>query len=198
MKDWKGNSVSVAKTLGASNLTENERQKHDYYATEPKAVRLLLEMEKFSGKIWECACGEGYLSEEMKRLGYEVYSTDLIDRGYQDKLLDFLGLDNQEPQTINIVTNPPYKYANEFIRKSLEIVTEGCKVAFFLPIRYLEGKERKQLFRQYPPKVVYVSSSRLACAMNGDFKNMKGSAVSYAWFVWEKGYRGKTVLEWFN
>ena len=88
-KDWTGNSVAYAKTLGASSHASYEREQHDYYATEPKAVRLFLEIEKFDGKIWECACGEGSLSEEMKRLGYDVYSSDLVDRGYGEQF-DFL------------------------------------------------------------------------------------------------------------
>jgi len=25
-----------------------------------------------------------------------------------------------------------------------------------------------------------------------------GGAIAYAWFVWEKGYKGDTVLKWFN
>jgi hypothetical protein len=59
MKDWTGNGNSIYKTLGASNHTEKERQKNDYYATEPHATELLLEKEKFSSNIWECACGGG-------------------------------------------------------------------------------------------------------------------------------------------
>jgi len=197
-KDWTGNSVSYSKTLGASSHSDTEREVYDYYATEPKAVRLLLEIEQIKGKIWECACGEGYLSEEMKRLGYEVYSTDIIDRGYGDKIMDFLGIDNCLEVNMNIITNPPYRYANDFILKAISIMSNGNKLALFLPIRYLEGKARKETFRKFPPKTVHISSSRLACAMNGKFDEMKGSAVSYAWFVWEKGYKGETILKWFN
>lgn len=58
-KDWIGNKQSVYTTLGASNHTEKERQSEDYYATEPKAVELLLKEEKFSHTIWECAVGGG-------------------------------------------------------------------------------------------------------------------------------------------
>ena len=68
MKDWTGNSVAYSKTLGASSHSNQEREVNDYYATEPKAVKLLLEIEKFEGSIWECACGEGSLSEEMKKI----------------------------------------------------------------------------------------------------------------------------------
>lgn len=196
MSDWKGNNKSAFSTLGASNHSETERQSEDYYATEPKAVRMLLELESFRGTIWECACGEGHLSKEMIRLGYNVYSSDLIDRGY-GQVEDFLSIENQKT-THNIITNPPYRYASEFIKKSFQIMERGTKLALFLPIRYLEGKERKQLFRTYPPKIVYVSSSRIKCAKNGEFEEMNGSAMSFAWYVWEIGSKTQTVLGWFN
>jgi hypothetical protein len=66
----------------------------------------------------------------------------------------------------DIVTNPPYKFAKEFIEKSMEVISEGNKVAMFLKIQFLEGKARKLLFAKYPPRTIYVSSSRLLCAKN--------------------------------
>ena len=81
-KDWTGNKNSIYKTLGASNHTDKERQVNDYYATEPKAMEILLEVETFNKDIWECACGEGHLSEVLIKYGHNVLSTDLIDRGY--------------------------------------------------------------------------------------------------------------------
>lgn len=201
MKDWGGNTNSVFKTLGASSHCKHERPKDDYFATEPKAVRFLLELENFEGDIWECCAGEGHLSEEIKKFGYKVFSSDKIDRGY-GKVVDFLKLPNDVETHMNIITNPPYKFANEIITKALEIMQENKKLALFLPIRYLEGKTRKQIFLKNPPKTVYVSSSRLKCALNGDFANMKESAVSYSWIVWEKQnvYEKDhvTQLKWFN
>lgn len=189
MKDLTGNSNSIFKVLGASSHTENERQENDFYVTDPKAVEMLLELEDFSDMhIWECACGQGHLSEAMKKAGLRVYSTDLINRGYVEDVYDFLKAGNTDWKG-HIITNPPYKFASEFIEKSLSIVHDGCKVAMFLKVQFLEGKARKKLFEKYHPKVVYVSSSRILCAKNGDFKGMiagGGSAVAYAWYVWEK------------
>lgn len=101
----------------------------------------------------------------------------------------------------DIITNPPYKYATEFVQHALEVVTDGYKVAMFLKLTFLEGKARKQLFKKYPPKVIYVSSSRLQCARNGDFDKYKkgtGTAIAYAWFVWQKSYTNETVVKWIN
>lgn len=48
-KDWTGNANSVYKCLGSSHHTDKERQREDYYATDPKAAHLLLEVESFGG-----------------------------------------------------------------------------------------------------------------------------------------------------
>lgn len=200
MKDWTGNKNSVYKTLGASSHTDKERQKEDYYATDPKAAELLLTFEKFSKNIWEPACGEGHLSKVFLGAGYSVKSTDLIDRGFGQGETDFLSIDNLEWNG-DIITNPPYKYAQDFIEKGLQIIPNGNKIAMFLKVQFLEGKGRKQLFLNHPPKTVYVSSSRLLCAKNAEFQKAiegGGSAVAYAWFIWEKGFKGTTELKWFN
>ena len=200
MKDWKGNSNSIYKTLGASNHTTEERQSEDYYATEPKAAELLLSKETFSPKIWECACGACHLSRVFKKAGYKVKSTDLMDRGFGKPGIDFLSMDDIGWDG-DIITNPPYKFALEFIEKSLRIIPEGNKVAMFLKLQFCEGKKRRKLFDSQPPKMIYVSSSRLLCAKNAEFVKMiasGGSAVAYAWFVWEKGFRGTTELKWIN
>lgn len=189
---------SIYKTLGASNHISGEREPHDYYATDPKAVELLLAEEQFHPVIWECACGEGHLSKVLERHGFEVISTDLIYRGFGDpEPLDFLKESLADFEG-DIVTNPPYKYALEFCQKALETVRPGRKVAMFLKLQFLEGKNRKQFFLQNPPKVVYVSSSRLVCAMNGEFEKYSSSAVAYAWFVWEKGFHGDPIIKWIN
>ena len=193
-KNWVGDKNSIFKTLGASNHVDAEREQHDYYATEPKATELLLKLEKFHKDILEPACGEGHISKVLKKHGYKVTSYDIIDRGYGE-VYDFFKINYWHG---DIITNPPYKYAQKFVEHALEIIPEGNKVAFFLKILFLKGKARKKLFEKNPPKYVYVSSSRLKCAKNGDFEKYSSSAVAYAWFIWEKGYKGNTIIKWFN
>jgi len=154
---------------------------------------------KLHSPVLECACGQGHLSERIKSYGYEVVSRDLIDRGYGETGIDFLN--SNDKWSGDIVTNPPYKFAQEFIEHSLEILEEGKRAYMFLKIQFLEGKKRRALFDRGELKTVYVSSSRILCAKNGDFKKMKeggGSAVAYAWFEFEKGYKGPTQIKWVN
>lgn len=200
MKDWKGNKNSIFKTLGATNHTDKQRQKEDYYATDPIAIELLLENEEFNNNIWECASGENHLANILIDKGYNVRISDIVKRTEKTEEFDFLSIENQDYNG-DIITNPPYKFATEFIYKALQIIPNGNKVAMFLKVQFLEGKERKKLFQNFPPKTIYVFSSRIMCAKNGDFKKMQeggGSAVAYAWFVWEKGFKGDTIVKWIN
>lgn len=172
------------------------REENDYYATEPYAVELLLEEETFDDKIWECASGEGHISKVLKENGYDVFNSDVIDRGYQDEIIDFLNYDGQWEG--DIITNPPYKYGQKFVEKALSVVEDGAKVAMFTKLLFLESKSRKQMFLDNPPKVIYVSSSRLICARNGEFEKYPSSAVAYIWIVWEKGFKGDPIVKWIN
>ena len=189
--------------IGCSNHTKSERAKLDFYATDPVAVDVLVKEctdFKLHHKIWECACGAGHISENLKKYGYKVFCTDIVDRGFNDKTFDFLYYNNDHLM-YDIVTNPPYSDALAFIKKALSLIEDGYYVVMFLKIQFLEGKKRKEFFKNNPPKYIYVFSKRVQCAKNGSFNEMKekgGSTICYAWYVWEKGYKGNTILKWVN
>ena len=188
----------VFKTLGASSHTDEEREINDYYATDSIAIDLLLSKEKFKGTIWEACCGELHLSNRLEHFGYKVINSDLVVRKED---CGIIGCDFLEANMLlgdNIVTNPPNKLAAEIIVKSMELLKDGGKLALFLPIRFLASQQRYKIYKKYPPKNVWISSDRIMCAKNGDFKTMKqngGTAIDYMWIVWEKGYTGKTVID---
>lgn len=195
MKDWTGNSKATFTTLGASNHSDYERTEHDFYASSPKAIDELYKVIEKPVVVWECACGEGHLSKRMEQLGSEVISTDLIDRGYGVGGVDFLQADALLAPVI--ITNPPYRYAKEFVLHALELGAE--MVCMFLKLTFLEGVGRQELFQKYPPRTVAVFTRRIQVARNGDpemFK--KSSAACYAWFIWERGYTGKPEIVWIN
>lgn len=174
-----------------------KREENDYYATDPKAIDGLLRYETFNRNIWECACGEGNLSEALKEYGYNVFSTDLIDRGYPDDIVDFLKTDIRFAG--DIITNPPFKFTNEFILKALDSIPFGNKVAMFLKINYLSGVGRYQeIYSKYPPYRVYVFTRRIDCSKNNNPEGFKSGAVDYVWMIWEKGKLGPTELRWIN
>lgn len=185
--------------LGASNHSNKERQKEDYYATPPIAVKKLLDTGiKLSKNIWEPACGEGHISKVLEQYGYNVRSTDIINRGYGSETIDFLC--EETPFIGDILTNPPFKTALSFCKHGLRLINDGSKVLLLLRLLFLEGKERGIFFKENPPKNVYVFSSRITCAKNGQFQTLDGStesgALAYAWFEWVKGFNGKPEISW--
>lgn len=197
LKERTGSEVQY-RIIGASNHVVDDREENDFYATDPKAVKLLLKEEKFSPRVWEPACGMGHMSKPLEEAGHEVRSTDLVYRGYgEEQPLDFLKYEG-EPFDGDIITNPPYSKADSFVEKAIKTVSDGHKVACFLRVLFLEGKKRKMLFEKYPPRTVYICSSRIKCAKNADFDKYGSSAVAFAWFIWEKGYQGETLVKWIN
>lgn len=196
-------SRRVFATLGATNHTISERDRDDFYSTDPMAIDKLLSKIQLHDNIWECAAGNGALSERLKEYGYNVFSSDIEQRKYPlEARCDFL-LQENEPQALqskvfDIVTNPPFRASAEFVMHALSIVKEGGYVVMFLRLSFLEGKFRyNAIFRKTPPLKVLVFSERITCYKNDDLKSGEnGSAMAYAWFIWQKGNKEKSTIDW--
>lgn len=221
-KDWTGNKAAVFVCNGATGHAKESREENDYYATEPVAAEWLLKIEPQITDIYETACGEGHLAKVFHKAGKLKAVSDLIDRGYHpDGIPKCFGKDFLKMNKVwkgDVVTNPPYASSVDWAQHSLDIIQEGHYSALFMKLTFLEGKGRKKFFEENPPIRVWVSSSRIPCAKNGQFlkpkKDKKGnevldetgkpimvkesSAACYAWFIWQKGYKGPTELKWFN
>lgn len=199
-KDWSGNATSIYATHGASNHSNEERAEYDYYATDPAAVEALIYLEPFSSCILEPCCGGGHISKTLNEHGYVVYSYDIVQRDYigQNGVQDFLQVNPEHVNCFDIITNPPYSQAMEFVGHALDISADGVKVAMFLKLTFLEGAKRKKLFDVYPPKTIYVFRNRIDCWRNGVKPEKPSRAVCYAWFVWKKGYRGCPEIRWID
>ncbi len=196
MQDSKSNRKSVFATLGASDHSDGERAQRDLYCTHPSAVEALLKVETFSRDIWEPAAGLLHISKTLEEHGHRVRSSDIEARceGVEEK--DFLFMDCERWQG-DIITNPPYSTAGEFVMKALQSVENGAKVALLLRLLFLEGqKRRREIFENAPPHTVYVFSRRTVCAKNGDFSAHTAAAQCFAWFVWIKGWKGDTTVKW--
>ena len=152
-KSWIGNEKSVFVTNGCSNHSEYERVPNDYYSTDPLAIDML---EKYglldkNVKYYEVACGDGSLSKRLESYGYDVISSDLIDRGYGTPNKDFLK--DTEMKDGSIITNPPYKHLQDFILKGLELANN--KLYIFAKIQSLEGIKRyKNIYSKRTPEKV--------------------------------------------
>jgi hypothetical protein len=185
-------TAAVSYVRGIIPDSEN-REKDDFYPTPPEGTRALLRVERFDGPIWEPACGDGAISRVLEEAGHEVISTDLVDRGFGTPRTDFLM--EWQPRAPNIVTNPPFKHAEEFARHALGLTTG--KVAMLCRLAWLEGKERRRMFESTPLARVWVFAGRLTMLRSGfDGGKGGGSMTAFAWFVWEHRHQGPPTLGW--
>lgn len=172
-----------------------EREKDDFYRTPTQCVHDLRLREELGPRVWEPACGDGAISRALEDAGHSVVSTDLVDRGYGEARRDFLmELALLAPV---IVTNPPFKLADEFILHALNLGAQ--KVALFLRLAYLEGRKRhERLFARHPPMRVWVYSGRQTLWIGGHARENepRGGAIAFAWFVWARGHTGDPALRW--
>lgn len=164
----------------------------DFYPTPAWATHALMLNEKFHGRVWEPACGNGFMARVIKKYN-QVCSTDLYDHGYGKPGVDFL---HQNSKVDNIITNPPFNIVEDFFFKSLTLAR--YKFAFLLRTAFLEGQKRSQtIFRYFPPSRIWIFPNRVTmypCPSGitdyneymSILKSNSGGTTSYAWFVWEK------------
>lgn len=165
----------------------------DFYPTPAWATYALIENERFEGDIWECACGDGSMTEVLGRTGMRIVSSDLYDRGFGESGHDFLASDRR---TANIITNPPFHSAEGFVAQCLKLAE--AKFALLLRLAFLEGANRtRTIFHKHPPARVWVFSERITFYPKGAKKAGSGT-TAYAWFVWDKTRSGQTELRWFK
>ncbi len=166
------------------------RQNEDFYTTGDNAISSLEDVYTLPQKIWECACGNGRLSEQLIENGHQVYSTELFKRGYGKQGVDFLK-QKKMPKSIDcIVTNPPYSQAVEFCLHALDLVSKKKGVvAMLLKLTFLESQNRfNNLFADKPMTYVFPFVSRLSCYKNDD-RSKNNALMPFAWFVWDNSVK---------
>lgn len=190
------NDVSVFMNIGATSHSKKQRVKNDYYSTDESAVYLLHKQGLLDKDVpyFETAVGGGRLSKELQRLGYNVTrEIDKYDRGYPSERKDFFEV--REVFQGNTITNPPYEHINDWILHSLKVTSN--KVYIFCRIQTIETISRyNKIFRDDPPVYICPFVKRIECYRNDD-TSTNGSAVCYAWFIWDnKDHSKETKVKW--
>jgi hypothetical protein len=165
------------------------RVERDFYPTPPWVVGVLAEHIDLAGRrVWECACGDGRMAQALKAAGASVYSSDVVDRGYCDELLDFAA--EQQPKTNfdDIITNPPFgsrgKLAESFIASGLRRIPNHGLLALLLPTDFDSAKTRQRFFgdcARFAGKLVL--TERVVWFERSDGKK-EAPKENTAWFLW--------------
>ena len=165
------------------------RQKDDWYPTPPSATAALLSREKFGKTIWEPAAGDGAIAKVCEKAGYDVLASDLNDYGYMDALANVDFLLEPERAADHIITNPPYKLAQEFIQKAIDL---GCtKHAWLLRLAFLKAASGTGVCLLATRLPIYVFSHRLTMIRGDHDESWYGSGkMAFAWFVWDSACLG--------
>lgn len=168
-------------------IPQSVRAELDFYATNPADVREIMEIMNYPKdiKILEPCAGNGHISETLMELGYEnVYTNDIIKREiYLNSEKDFLNEELDKKDFDLVVLNPPFRFAQKFIEKSLEYAEEVLVIG---RLDLLETKSRKDLNNNHLVKV-FVHSKRARFAKNGVEEAFKDStSISTAWLVYRR------------
>lgn len=166
----------------------------DFYPTPTWATRALLDVETFTGTIWEPACGDGSMSRVLEETGCWVTSSDLYDRGYGNIGVDFLTHRPLYPD--NIVTNPPFEFAEKFVERAL--MQAKHKVALLLRLQFVSGAGRqRRIYARIPPSRIWVFSERITMYPNGVQTGGSGT-TDYAWYIWDASSKPEPLTSAFH
>lgn len=177
------------------------RAQDDFYATPPEATKALLNYETFAGNVLEPASGDGAMSRLLENRFNCVYSSDIrkTKNIHGNKGLDFLRANYQKEFGVrkfdNIITNPPFILAMEFIQRAKEISKN--KIAFILRLQFLESEKRYSMFidKNFPLAKILVFSKRVIMLRNGELDKTKNK-MAFAWYIWDREYKGRPEIDW--
>ncbi|WP_420405947.1 SAM-dependent DNA methyltransferase [Nisaea sp.] len=171
----------------------------DNFPTPPWATRALLEYVIEPGKFTErltClepACGQGHMAKVLREYFGEVHASDVFDYGYGE-VSDFLNKPIQTGSYDWVITNPPFRLAEQFIERARPIARRG--IAMLTRTVFIESVGRyERLFSVFPPTKVAQFTERVPM-VKGRLDERASTATGYAWLVWEIGVIRPTELVW--
>lgn len=212
----------MAKTPGTNRIkSARPRSERDYYRTPDaladKALDYLIQSENYwrffklygsrRVRVLDPGCGSGVWSESaydrftVRPLMRQptIHAVDLEPQFQDDRYKiikgDFLSLPLEPPYDV-IIGNPPYSLAEQFIRRSMELVEERGYVYFLLQLNFIGSRKREiGLFKQFPLKEMVVLTRRPSF-FTVEGKVNSTDTINYAMFLWQKGYTGNPVINW--
>jgi hypothetical protein len=176
----------------------------DLYETPSEAVHALLKHERLPNYLWEPACGPGSITRVLRGAGKFVHATDLVnyrwedhgeEPGFAEHGIDFLMARSAYTAAPigAIVTNPPFKLANEFVEHARKLCP---KVIMLLRLAFYESERRSNILDAGDLARVLVFRKRLPQMHRHGWEGPKAnSGMCFAWFIWDAEHKGDTVFK---
>ena len=170
----------------------------DFFPTPPWATRALCEhlISVDNAIVWDPACGDGAMARPLAERAVMIFASDIHDygRGYtiHDFLMPYTPLSIERAHWI--VTNPPFRLAEQFIQRGLAIAERG--VAMLVRSVFVESVGRyESLFRSRPPAIVAQFAERVPM-VKGRLDGKASTATAYCWLVWMREPSAETRFRW--
>jgi len=178
-----------------SKIDGLEREPDDFDPTPPEPTLALIAAEgdrlRHFPRIWEPAVGDGAMSRVLSDADFDVYGSDLIDRGCGAEIRSFY--DFEEAPSPCLVTNPPYKECNwrdgrgRWIWHALDVLNIEY-MALLLSWSWPGAGQHSALWASHPPARVYLMRWKI------DFTGQGAPPMLNGWFVWDRKWQGETIL----
>ena len=164
----------------------------DCYSTPLVAVQALLRVEQLPRTVWEPCAGFGNISTTLRDAGHEVIASDLHDYPGTQGGIDFLQQQQAPAGCTCIVTNPPFRIANQFVAHALDL----CPiVVMLLRLAFLESERRTNILEGRGLHRIHVFRLRLPMMHRQGWNGRKSnSGMAFCWMRWDRGFQGPAEL----
>jgi hypothetical protein len=171
----------------------------DNFPTPPWATRALMEhviadRGPFGDQTClEPACGAGHMAKPLGEYFGRVNAADIHPYGY-GAMADFLAGPFEAAAVDWVITNPPFRLAEDFVQRALRIAR--CGVAILARTVFIESVGRyRSLFEVNPPTRFAQFTERVPM-VKGRLDRKASTATGYAWIVWENDSFAEPRLMW--
>lgn len=180
------------------------RDPHDWYVEPYECSAAILDSLAYDPQdlLWDPACGSGRIVESAEAIGLRAVGSDLVYRSkFCSEKIDFFRSDNCFDAR-HIISNPPFGRAEDFVLHSLDLISDGGTVCMLLPLVWASGFSTKRSWLPKSPLMsMHVLSPRPSMppgkVIEAGVRPGNGTK-DFAWFVWEKGYKGDPKLHFLN
>ena len=193
-------------------ITDTPRRKSDFYPTPyglcDYTVSTIIPHNFIPATVLDPGAGEGrwgifirkrWPKVRLDGLDIEDYTNEKdkltgIYNSYYNKM-NYFNFISYEPYDL-IIGNPPFSLAEEFIRLSLKMGHKDSYILFLLKTDFLAGiKRMKGLWREYPPKEVWICSKRPGFNTP---QNRRTDSNTYAIYLWQRSWFDEPIIKWLD